>query len=53
MRRSDHDVSGFIEEMELFWSAFNGAGFGAVGAQRENVGGNDFHHASTKSIETA
>ena len=36
-----HGFSGFCEELVVFGAAFFGAGFGAVGALREGVAGDE------------
>jgi hypothetical protein len=35
-----HEMSGFGEELEVFWSSFFGARFGSFWSERDGVGGN-------------
>ena len=39
--RKDHGVTGFSQEVVVFWAALFYSGFAAIGAQRNLVGGNN------------
>lgn len=46
-----HEVSGFVEKMELFWSAFDSTRFGTVGSEWDQVVGEDADEGAVDAQE--